>query len=69
MSVITADGVGGVTRAEWDALRERWRRVLIESAVLRDQALEARADAVERRLRPFDHLERDMAAVGRHNES
>lgn len=51
MSVMNADGVTHVTSADWDALREQCSRVLAENADVRHQALEARSDAVEERLR------------------
>jgi hypothetical protein len=50
MSISKADGARHVTRAEWDALREQYRRVLGESAQLRAEARRAQSHAVEQRL-------------------
>jgi hypothetical protein len=60
MSVNYADGMKHVTRAEWEALWEQCERVLADNAQIRDEALRAKSEAVEQRLRSED---RDNAAV------
>lgn len=48
MNVDNGDGVRDITRAEWDALLALCNRVRADNGRIRDRALQARADAVER---------------------
>jgi hypothetical protein len=62
MSVNDANGVRHVTRAEWNALREHFKRVRAENAQVCGAARQTVADAVECRLRLEDaRLDRDNA--------
>ena len=63
MNVNNGDGVRDITRAQWDALLARCEIARAENARVRDQALQAKSDAVEQRRRSeAGRLERDKAA-------